>query len=113
VSADKFNRLLDANTGYKDRIAELGIGCNPGADYTGGTTIVDEKTYGTMHIAIGNDTGAYHGTNRASNQLDMIKSMEQGRLYVDGKLVIKNGSPLRQRDFPERAHAVRTAHLFS
>jgi aminopeptidase len=93
--ADRFNGYLDANTGDKDRIAELGIGCNPGAEYTGGSIIVDEKIFGTIHIAIGNNTGGYHGTNRASNYLDMIKNMEQGDLYVDGKLVMKNGSPAR------------------
>ena len=78
----------------KDRIAELGIGCNPGAEYTGGSIIVDEKIYGTIHVAIGNNTGAYHGINKASSHLDMIKSMKQGELYVDGKLVMKDGSPV-------------------
>jgi len=91
--ADRFNKFLDANTGDKDRIAELGIGCNPGAEYTGGSIIVDEKIYGTIHIAIGNNTGAYHGTNKASSHLDMIKNMKQGELYVDGRLVMKNGAP--------------------
>lgn len=91
--ADRFNKFLDANIGDKDRIAELGIGCNPGAEYTGGSIIVDEKIYGTIHVAIGNNAGAYHGINKASSHLDMIKSMKQGELYVDGKLIMKDGSP--------------------
>jgi len=91
--SDRFSRFLDANTGDKDRIAELGIGCNPGAQYTGGSIIVDEKIYGTIHIAVGNNTGAYHGVNKASSHLDMIKSMKQGELYADGKLIMKNGAP--------------------
>lgn len=91
--ADRFNKFLEANSGDKDRIAELGIGCNPGAEYTGGSIIVDEKIYGTIHIAIGNNTGAYHGVNKASSHLDMIKSMKHGELYVDGKLVMKDGAP--------------------
>jgi len=91
--ADRFNKFLDANSGDKDRIAELGIGCNPGAEYTGGSIIVDEKIYGTIHIAIGNNAGAYHGVNKASSHLDMIKSMKKGELYVDGKLVMKQGEP--------------------
>jgi len=91
--SDRFIKFLDANSGDKDRIAELGIGCNPGAEYTGGSIIVDEKTYGTIHIAIGNNTGAHHGINKASSHLDMIKSMKQGELYVDGKLVMKDGAP--------------------
>lgn len=92
---DRFNKLLEANTGEKDRIAELGIGCNPGAEHTGGSIIVDEKIYGTIHLAIGSNTGSYHGTNKASSHLDMIKSMKQGELYVDGELVMKDGVPAR------------------
>jgi aminopeptidase len=93
--ADRFRKFLDANTGDKDRIAELGIGCNPGAKYTGGSVIVDEKIYGTIHVAIGDNTGSYHGINRASSHLDMIKDMKQGELQVDGKPVMKNGLPAR------------------
>jgi aminopeptidase len=89
-----FRKFLDSNTGDKDRIAELGIGCNPGAEYTGGSIIIDEKIYRTVHIAIGNNTGAYHGVNKASSHLDMIKDMRKGRLYADGELVMKNGVPL-------------------
>jgi len=85
----------DANTGDKDRIAELGIGCNPGAKYTGGSIIVAEKIFGTIHIAIGSNTGSYHGINRASSHLDMIKNMKQGELHADGKPVMKNGLPAR------------------
>ncbi|MEM3737270.1 MAG: aminopeptidase [Candidatus Bathyarchaeia archaeon] len=92
---DVFKRFLDANTGEKDRIAELGIGCNPGADYTGGCIIVDEKIYRTLHIAIGSNTGSYHGKNKASSHLDMIKDMRRGRLYFDGKLVMEKGEPIR------------------
>jgi len=89
-----FKKFLNSNTGEKDRIAELGIGTNHAARFIG-TIIVDEKIYGTVHIAIGNNTGAYHGKNRASSYLDMIKQMKgkNGNLTVDGKLVMKNGEP--------------------
>lgn len=89
-----FQKFLDANTGEKDRIAELGIGTNPAAEFIG-ETIVDEKIFGSVHIAIGNNTGAYHGKNKASSHQDMIKMMKgkDGNLYVDGKLVMKNGMP--------------------
>lgn len=91
-----FKKFLDSNTGEKDRIAELGIGTNRTAKFIG-TTIVDEKIFGSVHIAIGNNTGTYHGKNKASSHLDMIKIMKgkQGNLYVDGKLVMKNGMPVK------------------
>ncbi|MEM3403238.1 MAG: aminopeptidase [Nitrososphaeria archaeon] len=90
---ENFAKFLDANTGEKDRIAELGIGCNPGAQYTYGSIIVDEKIYRTIHIAIGNNTGSYHGKNKASSHLDMVKFMGNGQLYVDGRLVMDKGEP--------------------
>ncbi|MGF3498894.1 MAG: aminopeptidase [Candidatus Methanosuratincola sp.] len=93
--AERFTNFLEANTGEKDRIAELGIGCNPGAEFTGGSIIIDEKIYRTVHIAIGNNTGSYHGTNQASSHLDMIKDMRGGQLFFDGKLVMENGEPVR------------------
>jgi aminopeptidase len=93
--AEKFRRFLDSNTGEKDRIAELGIGTNRAARFIG-TTIVDEKIFGTIHIAIGNNTGAYHGKNRASSHLDMIKVMKGkgGNMRADGKLIMKDGMPV-------------------
>jgi aminopeptidase len=92
---EKFKKFLDANTGEKDRIAELGIGCNPGAEFTNGSIIIDEKIYKTLHIAIGNNTGSYHGTNKASSHLDMIKDMSKGKLIVDGEVVMERGIPVR------------------
>jgi aminopeptidase len=90
---ENFTRFLAANTGEKDRIGEFGIGTNPGAAYTGGSIIIDEKIFGTVHIAIGNNRGAYHGKNRASSHLDLIKDMRQGQVFVDGKLIIDGGKP--------------------
>ncbi|MEN3037186.1 MAG: aminopeptidase, partial [Candidatus Methanosuratincola petrocarbonis] len=93
--AERFTKFLESNTGEKDRIAELGIGCNPGAEFTGGSIIIDEKIYRTVHIAIGNNTGSYHGTNQASSHLDMIKDMRGGQLFFDGKLVMEDGEPVK------------------
>jgi aminopeptidase len=92
---EKFGKFLEANTGEKDRIAELGIGTNPGTKFTNGSIIVDEKIYKTLHIAIGNNTGSYHGVNKASSHLDMIKDMSKGTLSVDGKVVMEHGVPVK------------------
>ncbi|RLG15291.1 MAG: hypothetical protein DRN71_01690 [Candidatus Nanohalarchaeota archaeon] len=93
--AKRFRSFLDVNTGEKDRIAELGIGCNPKAQFVG-TTIVDEKIYGSIHIAIGFNLGPFHGKNLASSHLDMIKMMKgrNGNVYADNKLIMKNGDPV-------------------
>ncbi|MDI6642826.1 MAG: aminopeptidase [Candidatus Hodarchaeaceae archaeon] len=94
---ENFTKFLAANTGEKDRIGEFGIGTNPGAEYTGGSIIIDEKILGTAHIAIGNNRGAYHGKNRASSHLDMIKDMESGQVFVDGKLIMNKGKIVEVR----------------
>ncbi len=90
-----FKKFLKANTGEKDRIAEFGIGTNPAARPIG-ETIVDEKIFGSIHIAIGNNRGCYHGKNKASSHLDMIKIMKgvDGRVYADGKLIMQDGKPI-------------------
>ncbi|MEM7821344.1 MAG: aminopeptidase [Candidatus Aenigmatarchaeota archaeon] len=93
-----FQKFLDVNTGEKDRIAELGIGVNKAAAFTG-ETIVDEKIFGTIHIAIGENRGPYHGKNKASSHQDMIKVMKgKGNLYVDGRIVMKDGFPAFYRN---------------
>ncbi|MFB0500795.1 MAG: aminopeptidase [Candidatus Hadarchaeaceae archaeon] len=92
---ENFTKFLKANTGEKDRIGEFGIGTNPGAAYTGGSIIIDEKIWGTIHIAIGNNRGAYHGKNRASSHLDIIKDMRRGQVFVDGELIMDRGKPAR------------------
>jgi len=93
---ENFSNFLKANTGEKDRIAEFGIGTNPGARYTGGSIIIDEKIFGTVHIAIGNNRGAYHGKNRASSHLDMIKDMGNGEVTVDGRVIMREGKPKKR-----------------
>jgi len=91
-----FTNFLKANTGEKDRIGEFGIGTNPGARYTGGSIIIDEKIFGTVHVAIGNNRGAYHGKNKASSHLDMIKDMRNGEVYVDGHMIMRYGQPVKK-----------------
>jgi aminopeptidase len=94
-----FKKFLDSNVGEKDRIAELGIGTNPAAKYVG-ETIVDEKIFGSIHIAIGNNTGAYHGKNRASSHLDMVKIMRKGsKMFADGKLIMSDSLPIGFKKF--------------
>jgi len=91
-----FKKFLDSNTGEKDRLGEFAIGTNPKARFIG-ETIVDEKIFGTIHIAIGNNSGpGFGGKNKASSHQDMIKIMKgrRGNVYADGKLIMKDGMPV-------------------
>ncbi|MCD6522681.1 MAG: aminopeptidase [Candidatus Diapherotrites archaeon] len=84
------DRFFKENTGAIRRIAEFGIGCNRGAEYTNGYILIDEKILGTIHIAVGWNIG-YGGKNQASAHHDFIKPIYKGKVYADGKLLIDKG----------------------
>jgi leucyl aminopeptidase (aminopeptidase T) len=68
-------------------IAELGIGTNEAAGLTG-ITLEDEKILGTVHVAVGRNTG-FGGVNMSKIHLDFI--MTRPTFKIDGKTLIENG----------------------
>ncbi|NPV69545.1 MAG: aminopeptidase [Firmicutes bacterium] len=68
-------------------VAELGIGTNDRARLTG-TVLEDEKIYGSVHIAFG-DNSTFGGTVKAGIHIDCI--MLRPDLYLDDRLVIRAG----------------------
>ncbi len=80
--------LLAASSGDKDRIAELGIGLNPGVNELTGDIMLDEKLNGSVHIAIGmNDR--FGGQNHSNLHLDLV--MLNPRVWLDGSIVCLPG----------------------
>jgi leucyl aminopeptidase (aminopeptidase T) len=69
-------------------IAELGIGTNAMARLTG-NVMTDEKVLGTVHVAIGNNTGTYGGVNAAPIHMDGV--VGDATLIVDGETFIDAG----------------------
>jgi leucyl aminopeptidase (aminopeptidase T) len=69
-------------------IAELGIGTNRKA-YICGNVLQDEKVFGTVHIAFGNNTSYDGGTNYAAVHEDVI--IEKPSLYFDDRKIIEDG----------------------
>ncbi len=65
------------------RLSELGIGINPNAKIVG-ITVVDEKTLGTAHVAIGSNAW-FGGTVYAINHYDQV--FKNPNIYVDDKLL--------------------------
>jgi leucyl aminopeptidase (aminopeptidase T) len=86
---NKLKRTLRNASGEKDRIAEFGIGTNSRMNPTG-WSIYDEKTLGTAHIAIGNNT-QLGGTNKASTHIDFV--LRNPTIKADKELIMKNGKP--------------------
>ena len=68
-------------------IGELGIGTNEAAGLTG-ITLEDEKILGTVHVAVGRNTG-FGGVNMSKIHLDFI--MTNPTFKIDGKTLIENG----------------------
>jgi len=74
--------------GEKARVvAEIGIGCNPKARIIE-NVLEDEKVYGTVHMAVGNNLEG-GGNNYVQLHADGI--IEKPTLIADDKTIIKNG----------------------
>jgi hypothetical protein len=80
-AADLLRELVEGAGEGADVIAELGIGLNPTVKPRG-HVMLDEKAAGTAHVAIGNNTGSYGGTNHSTIHVDCILSAPQ--IEVDG-----------------------------
>lgn len=83
----KLRKLLKYYGQEARTIAELGIGTNPAAQITG-CTLEDEKTLGTVHVAIGNNR-SFGGSCDVPIHLDGI--VLRPTLTIDGKGIIDNG----------------------
>jgi aminopeptidase len=87
--ADRGDRYLqsrlamDAGARY---LGELGIGTNSGIDRATGSTLLDEKIAGTVHLALGRSYPETGGTNSSALHWDLICELRTGgRLTVDGE----------------------------
>ncbi|MBN2543864.1 aminopeptidase [bacterium] len=85
--AQKLQQMLSEHGENAYNIAELGIGTNYKAEICG-NTLEDEKVYGTVHIALG-DNASMGGNVVVDLHLDGV--ILNPTLYIDDKLVIENG----------------------
>jgi aminopeptidase len=74
------------------RLGELGIGTNTGIDRPTGSTLLDEKMAGTIHLALGSSYPETGGVNESALHWDLVCDLrEGGRLSVDGETVLEDG----------------------
>ena len=74
-------------------LGELGIGTNPGIDRATGSTLLDEKIAGTVHLALGRSYPETGGRNLSALHWDLICDLRQGgRLTADGAAIEIPGS---------------------
>jgi len=69
-------------------LAELGVGTNPEARLRG-VVLEDEKIYGTVHLALGDNAG-FGGNTRAGIHIDLV--ITGADLYVDDRPLVLQGS---------------------
>ena len=73
-------------------LGELGIGTNAGIDRATGSTLLDEKIAGTVHLALGRSYPETSGTNVSALHWDLICDLRtEGMLSADGEAVIRDG----------------------
>jgi aminopeptidase len=93
--ADRGDEVLQAMLASDDgarRLGEIGIGTNFGVDRAIGSTLVDEKMGGTVHLALGRSYPETGGTNVSAIHWDMICDLRQGgRLSADGEPILVDG----------------------
>ncbi len=83
-----FLDAMSKHTGDNDRLGEFGIGTNHEVHVPIGDNLLDEKTYGSIHLALG-ENRSYGGSNSSSLHWDMI--MLRPTVSIDGELLIDEG----------------------
>ena len=83
--------MLDTDRGGRF-LGELGVGVNYGIKKFSKDILFDEKIGGTVHLAVGRSYEEAGGKNKSAIHWDMIKDLRKnGALYIDGKIIQKNG----------------------
>ncbi|MGD2248764.1 MAG: aminopeptidase [Candidatus Methanofastidiosia archaeon] len=83
-------QLIETDEG-SNKLGELGIGTNRGITTFTRNILFDEKIGDTIHLAIGNAYKACNGVNESAIHVDIVKSMKDGVLLVDGEILQKHG----------------------
>ncbi len=77
----------DENASY---VGEFGIGMNPKVTKFTKNLLFDEKMGGTIHLALGAAYKENGGGNDSAIHWDIVKSMKNAKIVLDGKVVQEN-----------------------
>lgn len=76
-------------------LGEFAVGTNRVIPRTIGNIFVDEKVYGTVHLALGNGYAQTGSTNKCPIHWDMVLDLRKGgTVEIDGETVLKDGNLL-------------------
>ena len=93
-SADTLTEFLKDKDEESDGIAEFGIGTNPGAKIIG-HPLVDEKVWGTIHIAFGTNN-TIGGVRQSNIHYDCI--INSPTVWIGEKMVLDKGEHITLSD---------------
>lgn len=88
--ADILNEMVNKVGKNARNCAEFGIGLNTAAEFTG-NVLEDEKIFGTIHIAIGNNA---HFGGKVDVPIHLDGIVSKPTVYIDGKVIIQDGKHL-------------------
>lgn len=99
------NEVRSFSEGRRDEnwnvIAEFGIGVNRGICEVTGSSLLDEKMFGSVHVAVGNNIG-WQGENAAQIHLDIIT--KGPTVTINGMRVLERGQHVvKPEDFDNLA----------
>lgn len=105
ATASKGNDFLQSQLALDEgarRLGEFAIGTNWGVDRITGSTLLDEKIGGTVHMAMGASIPETGGENESTLHWDMVHDMKEGgEIYVDGELFYREGKFMVVERLPE------------
>jgi aminopeptidase len=90
VGQDFLKSQIETDEG-SHRLGEFAIGMNNGIKRFTKNILFDEKMGGTIHDALGQGFPFCRGKNESAIHMDMIKTMEDGELLFDDKVVMRDG----------------------
>ena len=74
------------------RLGEIGIGTNFGITRATGSTLLDEKIGGTVHLALGRSYPECGGLNESAIHSDIVCDLRAGgEISVDGEVISRDG----------------------
>lgn len=83
------NRAIQSRDHNWNCFAEFGIGLNPAIERVTGNSLFDEKVAGTIHIALGDNSGFGHSIHSALHA-DLV--VEFPTIILDGRTIIRSGN---------------------
>jgi leucyl aminopeptidase (aminopeptidase T) len=93
-AAERLREFLADKDDESNGIAEFGIGTNPAAKIIG-HPLVDEKVWGTIHIAFGM-SASIGGTRQSNIHYDCI--INEPTVWLDGKMIMDKGEHILLKD---------------